>query len=180
MEGNKDNSGFNAVFGGGGGGTTPPTTIFEYGSFHSQITSSLPSSGYASQVPLEFIDVSLGVSSDAFGNIIFGQQGVYILECTLQFVHTSTTSADTIYAWISQNFSNLPYTSRQFRINPNINTLFMSLCYTIRVYPDTFGNLPQFQIYWTCTTTDVQLTSLTSTGSWSDIPSAIVNVFQIG
>jgi hypothetical protein len=36
MEGNKDNSGFNAVFGGGGGGTTPPTTIFEYGSFHSQ------------------------------------------------------------------------------------------------------------------------------------------------
>lgn len=180
MEGYKDNSGFNAVFGSSGGGSSP-TISRDFGSFHSEVDQ-VANVGSANQVALEFTDSSLGISTASDGTISFTNEGMYLVNISLQLSHASppAISNDYAYVWISQSGSYVPQTTRQIILNQNIREGVLSVSYLIAVYPFPFA-LPTFEIYWTTTSNDIFLAYIpASVGAVQpNNPSVMVNIVQV-
>jgi hypothetical protein len=181
MEGYKDNSGFNAVFGSSGGGSAP-TISRDFGSFHSEQDQVCAIDLSENQVALEVTDTTFGVSAGTDGTISFTNQGMYMIELTLQFAHANppTTTSDYAYVWLAQNGGALPQTTRQIILNATMRENVLTLSYLVSVYPFP-TSLPTLQVFWTATTTDLLLAYIPAPmGSvYPNNPSVICNVFQV-
>jgi len=180
MEGYKDNSGFNAVFGSSGGGSSP-TISRDFGSFHSE-QDQVAIVGNANQVALEITDTSLGVSTSPDGTISFTNEGMYLVNISLQLTHSlpPATSNDYAYVWIAQNGGALPQTTRQVVLNQNIREGVLSVSYLISVYPFPTA-LPTLEIYWTTSSNNLLLAYIPAPlgAVEPNNPSVMVNIVQV-
>jgi hypothetical protein len=177
MEGYKDNSGFNAVFGSGGGGSSPKINR-DFASSHSEQTQTTTTPLSANQVRLEISDTTSGVSIATNGDITFTNEGMYMLETTLQFFHNSPSTPDEAYVWLIQNGVEVPQTTRTIVLNNNITKNLISVSYMLSIFPFP-TSLPTISIGWSVSDTDISLTAFGGGTSYPANPSAICNVFQI-
>jgi hypothetical protein len=177
MEGYKDNSGFNAVFGSGGGGSSP-TINRDFASAYSAQTQTTTAPLSANQVLLEIAPLMSGVSISTSGVISFTNQGFYIVEATLQFFHNSPFTPDEAYVWLYQNGVAAPETTRTIVLNNNITKNLISVSYLVAIVPSPIL-LPTISLGWSVSDTDISLTAFTAGTSYPANPSAICNVFQI-
>lgn len=175
MEGYKDNSGFNAVF---GGGVVGDQIGRDFGSFHSELTQTTTAPLSSNQVKLEITDTTSGVSCATNGDITFVKEGMYMLEATLQFQHTNPTTADEALVWLLQNGASLPQTTRTIVLNSNITKNIISVSYMLSIFPFP-TSLPTISIGWSVSDLDISLDKFTGGTSYPANPSAICNVFQI-
>jgi hypothetical protein len=177
MEGYKDNSGFNAVFGSSGGGSSPTINRdFAYAYSDQTQTTTLPLS--ANQVRLEIAPLMSGVSISTSGVISFTNQGVYVIEATLQFFHNSVISPNEAYVWLYQNGVAIPQTTRTIILNANITKNLISVSYIVSIVPSPML-LPNISLGWSVSDDNIELSAFTGGTSYPDNPSAICNVFQI-
>jgi hypothetical protein len=179
MEGYKDNSGFNAVFGSGGGGSAP-TINRDFGGFYSTQIQSVTAPNTEIQIAIEQTNFSNGVSCASDGTISFTHEGMYMIELTLQFTHQAPITNDYVYVWFKQNGANQYMTTREMILNSTIRSGVMSLSYMVAIYPFPYA-LPTISLFWSATSSDIILdTIFTPIGKpQSDTPSVICNVFQI-
>jgi hypothetical protein len=177
MEGYKDNSGFNAVFGSGGGGSSP-TINRDFASAYSDQTQTTTAPLSANQVQLEIASLQSGVSISPSGVISFTNQGFYMIEATLQFYHNSPTTPDEALVWLYQNGVAVPQTTRTIVLNSNITKNLISVSYLVAIVPSPIV-LPTISIGWSVSSTNISLTAFTGGTSYPANPSAICNVFQI-
>ena len=176
MEGYKDNSGFNAVFGSGGGGSSP-TILQDFGSFNSLQTQVIGSALDPTLVALENTLLTNGVSVASDGTINFSNQGYYMVEATMQFFHRNALSVDNAYVWLLLNGVNYPSTTRQIVLRPTITWQVLTLNYMVRIT----SLLETINLIWTADSTDIELETTLSpiSNPYPDEPSVICNVFQI-
>jgi hypothetical protein len=177
MEGYKDNSGFNAVFGSGGGGSSP-TINRDFASAYSDQTQTTTTPLSANQVRLEIASIQSGVTIFPSGVILFANQGFYIIEATLQFFHNNPSTPDNAYVWLIQDGVEVPQTTRTIVLNNNITKNLISVSYLVAIVPSPIF-LPTISLGWSVSTTDISLTAFTGGTSYPANPSAICNVFQI-
>lgn len=177
MEGYKDNSGFNAVFSSGGGGSTPPAINRNYGTFRS-VNNQILSAPLSSQaITIDFNGINNGISMATDGTISFTTDGVYMLESSIQFSHSGTTTADDGYVWLEKSGVFESDTTRVIRVNPNIREIVLSVSYMVQIV----ANTDTCKFMWSADTTDVFLAQLTPPTPLNVYPaaSAIINVYQI-
>ena len=170
-----ENSGFNAIFG-GVVPTKAPTINRTYGSFHSQLSQSILIPLMPTPIFLEYTDLQEGINQPMSDGIIyFDNAGIYMIDATLLFRHNSPISADTGYVWYQKGGVDVPETTRSIRLNTNIYQTTLSVSYMVKInaVSDTI------QLFFTTSSTDVQLYYDNSVSSIPNGSSAIVNVFQI-
>ena len=150
-----------------------PTT--KYGSFRSQSTQVVI---VATENPIstEYTDESVGVSVNPLsGNIEFTTVGIYMVEATILFRHNSPLSADSGYVWIQKDGVNVAESTRSIRLNQNINITTLTLSYMVNIasVSDTL------RLYFTTTSTDVEIYYDSTVSGIPNSSSVIINVFQI-
>jgi hypothetical protein len=79
-------NGFNAVFGSSGGGSAPIINR-DFGGFFSTEIQSVTAPDTETQIAIEQINFGGGVSNAPDGTISFTNEGLYMIELTLQFTH---------------------------------------------------------------------------------------------
>jgi hypothetical protein len=170
-----ENSNFNAIFG-GVVPTTPTTINRKYGSFRSQLTQSLTSSLPPTIVGLEITDESDGVSVSS-GVLAFTTTGYYMVEATIVFINSSISGINNGYVWIRKNGVNVPESRRLITLDVvnhiDKNVLTLSYLVYIRFDSDTI------ELYFSTTSTDMEIYYDSSVSSIPNASSVIVNVFQI-
>lgn len=171
-----DNS-FNAVFGGVVPTIPSPIINRDYGSFSSQLSQTIFIPLTATPINTATTNLSNGVSVNLIsGNIEFENGGIYMVEATIIFRHSSPFSADTGYVWIEKRGLNVAESTRSIRLNQNINISTLSVSYMVNIGNPSFDTI---RLYFTASSTDI---GIYYDGSVSEIPnssSVIVNVFQI-
>ena len=152
----------------GGGGN--------YGSFRSQSTQGVIVPLESTQISTAYTDESVGVSVNPLsGNIEFTTVGIYMVEATILFRHNSPLSADSGYVWIQKDGVNVAESTRSIRLNQNINITTLTLSYMVNIasVSDTL------RLYFTTTSTDVEIYYDSTVSGIPNASSVIVNVFQI-
>jgi hypothetical protein len=168
------NSGFNAVFG-GVVPTTPTTIDRKYGSFRSQLTQGVLHCFYLpTNVGLEYTDESDGVSVSS-GAIAFTTTGKYMLDATILFKNNSPMSANSGYVWIRKNGSDVDESRRLITLYQSIDTNVLTLSYLVNIEFDS----DTIELYFTTTSTDMEIYYDTSVTGIPNASSVICNVFQI-
>ena len=178
MEGYKDNSGFNAVFGSGGGSSPSPTIYRDFGSFFSSVVQT-PVPSTSNLVALELIVLSNGISSAPDGTITFTHEGFYMIEVTYQVGHLGTSGSDYAWFWLWYNGANFPLTARQIEIQPTQQQFsIVALQYMVRITDPTTDTI---NLIWDATSTDVVLDYISNpiSSGYPDQASVICNVYQI-
>ena len=167
------NSGFNAVFG-GVVPTTPTRINRTYGSFRSQLTQGVLDSLPPTIVGLEYTDESEGISVSS-GVIAFDIPGKYMLDATILFKNNSPTSANSGYVWIRKNGSDVDESRRLITLYESIDTNVLTLSYLVKIEFDS----DTIELYFTTSSTDIEIYYDSSVSGIPNASSVIVNVFQI-
>lgn len=177
MEGYKDNSGFNAVFSSGGGGSTPPTISRNYGTFQCVNVQNLIAPLSPQGILIDLNGITNGISGAVNGTISFSRDGVYMLEASIQFSHSGTTTADNAYVWLEKSGVFEADSTRVIRVNPNINQIVLSVSYMVQIVSAT----DTCRFMWSADTVDVFLAQITPPTPLNVYPAAssIINVYQI-
>jgi len=171
-----ENSNFNAIFGGVVPTTPSPTINRKLGSFRSQLTQGLLIPLIATPINTEYTDESIGVSVNLIsGNIEFTTFGIYMVEATILFRHNSPLSADSAYVWIEKGGFTVAESTRSIRLNQNINITTLSVSYMVNI-----GSVSDtLRLYFTTSSTDVEIYYDSSVSGIPNSSSVIVNIFQI-
>jgi hypothetical protein len=170
------NSGFNAVFG-GVVPTLPPDPIYRtYGSFSSQLDQPIVIPFIATQIALPITDLADGISVQSDGTIDFTIKGIYMLDATINFLHSAPLSADTGYVWYQKGGVDVADSTRLIRLNPNINTNTLSVSYMFTFSGAVSDNI---KLFFTTSSTDLSIHYDNSVSSIPSVSSVICNVFQI-
>ena len=175
MEGYKDNSGFNAVFGSSGG--SAPKINRTYGSFSLQADISLTVPLLPTPIAYSSIDLSGGISPAPDGTISFDVGGIYMVDVTYNFLHLALTTADNGYVWYQKSGVNVPESNRIIMLNPNIKVNTLSVSYMVEIGALIGGGFDTIQLFFTTTSTDLRL--YYDNGTSPKTSSVICNVFQI-
>jgi hypothetical protein len=157
----------------------PLSTQSIYGSFNSLTIQNLVTTNVAQRVQMENTIESNGISIIGTQNdtIEYNYAGLYALNFSLQFNHTTAISVDNAYVWLNYNGSNINSTTRQVILRPTFPFLVLELSYIVRIN----NNGDTIAISWTANSTDIELyfQSGGTLAPFPDIPSVIVNSFRI-
>jgi hypothetical protein len=169
------NSGFNAVF--GGVVPTKPLTIYrDYGSFSLQADQFILLPLTPTAIAYSTIDLSQGIAPASDGKISFSVSGIYMVDVTYNFYHNAPLTTDTGYVWYQKGGIDVPESTRLIRISPNISANTLSVSYMVEIIDITSDVI---QLYFTASSTDLQLKYDNSISSIPSVSSVICNVFQI-
>lgn len=164
-----------------GAGTpiSPLSTNTWLGSFNSKTIQNLVTANVGQRIQMENTIESNGISVVGLQNdaIQYTNAGLYQLNFSIQFNHTTGTSVDNAYVWLNYNGSNIVDTTRQVILRPTIPFLVLQLSYIVRIN----NNGDTIYIVWTADSTDVELyfASAPTLSAYTDIPSILVNSFRI-
>jgi len=175
MEGYKDNSGFNAVFGSGGGGGSTPTNY--NGSFFSVTTQVAGGVLTESYVSLEVTDFSNGIiiSGTDFSQITFENDGIYALNFSIQLDNQGGGSGEDFIVYLIKNGSKLPDSATRYVVQSSSRFQVCSLDFLLNISAGDY-----IQIGYVVDDVDIVLLFESSVGVYPDIPSVICNVFNVG
>lgn len=151
-----------------------PTT--KYGSFSSQTTQGLLVPFDSTPINTETTNESNGVSVNPLSrNIEFTTFGIYMVEATILFRHNSPLSADSGYVWIQKGGLDVAESTRSIRLNQNINITTLTVSYMVNIasVSDTL------RLYFTTSSTDVEIYYDSTVSGIPNSSSVIINVFQI-
>ena len=176
MEGYKDNSGFNAVFGGGSGGGAASTDYT--GSFFSSTTQIAGGSLTQNIVEIENVQISNGIviGGTDFSEITYDNNGIYALNFSLQVQNTGIISQENLFVYLLQNGTKLPNSTRNFEMQSIDDVMVCSLDYLLLL---SGGDI--IEIGWAVSNINLTLsfTSAPFGAVYPDIPSVICNSFKV-
>jgi len=177
MEGYKDNSGFNAVFGSSGGGGSTPTDY--NGSFFSTTTQVAGGVLTENYISLENTQISNGIiiGGTDFSQINFDNDGIYALNFSIQLDNTGGGSGEDFYVYLLQNGSKLPNSTTRYVVQPSSRYQVCSLDFLLSI---SAGD--RIQIGWAVNDLSIVLLfeSAPTGAVYPDIPSVICNAFKVG
>lgn len=176
MEGYKDNSGFNAVFGSSGsGGVTPSSQAYFSG---------ISVLGQTCGLPLSVVDVtpevtllSQDITAGTDGTLTYNLGGLYALNFSLQMIRrTGGGSGENFWVWLLLNGFNVSNSATSYVVNSNLRYNVASLDFLLQL---NAGD--QVKIVWTTDNSDIELLfeSAPTGRPYPDIPSVIVNSWKI-
>ena len=150
----------------------------DYGDFCSEVDQTPASSNTAYPIKLGTTNITHGVSIEDDGSsnpteITFASAGQYHVSVSLQ-VTSGSGSATTVYCWLRQNGTDVPFSRRDFSIRTNSDTKVLSTSFMITASVGDY-----LQIMWAGSTTNLTLDAVTATGFAPAAPSAIVTVSQL-
>ena len=176
MEGYKDNSGFNAVFGSGGSGGSSATDYT--GSFFSSTTQIAVGSLTQNIVEIENVQISNGITigGTTFSEITYANNGIYALNFSLQVQNTGTLSQENLFVYLLWNGTKLPNSTRNFEMQSIDDVMVCSLDYLLNL---SGGDI--IEIGWVVTNIALELTFTSAPlgAVFTDIPSVICNSFKV-
>lgn len=176
MEGYKDNSGFNAVFGSGGGGGSSATDYT--GSFFSSTTQIAGGSLTQNIVAIENVQISNGITIGGtdFSEITYTNGGIYALNFSLQVQNTGIISQENLFVYLLWNGTKLPNSTRNFEMQSLDDVMVCSLDYLLNL---SGGDI--IQIGWVVSNINLVLTFTSAPfgAVYTDIPSVICNSFKV-
>ena len=175
MEGYKDNSGFNAVFGSSGGGVTPSSQAYFSGI--SVLPQSCPTALDVIDVTPEVTLLSQDITCGTDGTLTYNLNGLYALNFSLQMIRrTGGGSGENFFVWLMLNGSNINNSTTSYVVNSNLRYNVASLDFLLQLSAND-----EVKILWTTDNTDIELVYEDSpiTYPYPDIPSVIVNTWKI-
>ena len=140
-------------------GPTGPTgaggAIGYYGSFYDTTNQFATSATAANVVSINTMDIHNGVTNDSGQSIIFGYDGTYNVQFSIQFVNTSP-SIYNVNIWLRQNGNDIPFSSGQVSVPGKHSTadgqIIASWNYVINV-----NSGDNIQLMWQTENTSVSL-----------------------
>jgi hypothetical protein len=170
------NSGFNAVFGGVVPTRKPEPINRTYGSFSLQtdITILLPLLPTA--ITYSTIDLSNGIYPEADGTIYFEVEGTFMVDVTYNFYNNAPMSTNSGYVWCQKSGVDVPESTRLITLNPNPSKNTLSVSYMVEISDVSADTI---QLFFTTSSTDLQLKYDNSVSGIPSVSSVICNVFQI-
>ena len=174
MEGYKDNSGFNAVFGGGGGGSAPTINKY-YGNFNSMLIISASATNVASPIGIENTTMQNGVSLLPDGAMQYDNSGVYMINVTFQVYYQMATFSAYAYFYLWYNGLPIQATTRFIALRPNASEVVLSLSYMV----DILNPLDKINLVWEVDDLNILLVANPYSPAFPDSPSVLVQTFQV-
>jgi hypothetical protein len=177
MEGYKDNSGFNAVFGSSGGGGSTPTDY--NGSFSSTTTQIAGGVLTENVVSLEntLIANGISVSGTDFSRIDFSVDGYYALNFSIQLDYITGSGQKDFFVYLLLNGNAIPNSTTRYVVQGNVRYEVVSLDFLLDISGGDF-----IQIAYAVEDVDVVLLYENAPvgAVYPDIPSVICNAFKVG
>jgi hypothetical protein len=174
MEGYKDNSGFNAVFGSSGGGSAPKIDRY-YGNFNSMLNVSASAINVASPIGIENTTMQNGVSLLTDGAMQYDNSGVYMINVTFQVIHQMPMFGGYAYFYLWYNGLPIPTTTRWIALGTNGAEVVLSLSYMV----DILNPLDKINLVWEVDDLNMLLVANPYAPAWPDSPSVLVQTFQV-
>lgn len=143
-----------------------------YGSFYSTVTQTAASVHVPQAMTLNTTDIAKGISITNNSRITFEKDGVYDIQFSSQFLH-STGNEKLVNIWISKNGSSIPNTNTRLNI-PNGDYLVAAWDFIVEV---TAGQY--VEIMWETDNTNITMRADPLSGDIPATPSVIVTVMQI-
>ncbi len=126
--------------------------IGNYGLFISTANQLNSVANTANLVALDTNAVRASGITNSAGTLTFANAGFYQVVVELSFTSTTGTNP-TISTWLAQNGSNIANTAQDFQLLGGANTFQIGICNWII---QTAAN-DTFQVYWSCSNTNVSL-----------------------
>lgn len=177
MEGYKDNSGFNAVFGSGGGGASSSQAYLSALSELTQVCSPALTQCIA-QAEVTSLSQDISIAPD--GTITYNLDGLYNLNFSIELSRaTGGGVGSTIWFWIIQNGVAVANSTTSYNVEPTIKYNVASLDFLFNlVAGDTL------KVAWTTDNDDIELIyepapPIPMGLPYTAIPSVIINTWKI-
>ena len=150
-----------------------PQGVFAFGSWSSSadLTASINT---PTAIPLNTTSFEEGVKLQSSSRLVVEESGVYNIQFSAQFHHTSGGGAgETVFVWFRKNGADIPNSATTLHISSNTYDV-MTVNLFEKMQPDDY-----FQVYWSTTNANIHMEHIAANSVHPVIPSIIVTVNQI-